>query len=408
MRRMLFPILSLAALAAPLAAEPGLPDEASVASALDEHPSVVAARNRVASARADARARAVGPHEFIVSGSYVRRSVDREGDYDEYDAQVSRAIRLPGKARLDREIGAHGVDAAENLAEDARHQAALLLAGHWWDWLTTSAEADVDHRAVANYERALAAVRRRIELRDAAVLEADQVEAALGAARVMAEDSAGRAAIARARLIAHFPGLAMPAEAPEVPQPDYPDAGLDALRDHVFANSHEIAAADEQAARMNALAERARRERIADPTIGVRLFSERSGAERGAGLVLSMPLGGGHRSALADQAAADAGAAGAEARLARFNVTETADADLADARFRLSAWRRARAALDAQMAALQKLRRGYQLGEIDLSDLLLTERMVHEAFRGEALARAEAMRAITKLRIDSHELWLGD
>ena len=44
----------------------------------------------------------------------------------------------------------------------------------------------------------------------------------------------------------------------------------------------------------------------------------------------------------------------------------------------------------------------------DLADLLLGERMVHEAFRVEAAARAEAMRAITKLRIDSHELWLAD
>ena len=42
------------------------------------------------------------------------------------------------------------------------------------------------------------------------------------------------------------------------------------------------------------------------------------------------------------------------------------------------------------------------------ADLLLGERMVHDAFRSEAGARAEAMRAITKLRIDSHELWLED
>ena len=60
------------------------------------------------------------------------------------------------------------------------------------------------------------------------------------------------------------------------------------------------------------------------------------------------------------------------------------------------------------MAALLKLRRGHDLGETDLSDLLLGERMVHDAFRGEAIARTEAMRAITKLRIDSHELWISE
>ena len=60
------------------------------------------------------------------------------------------------------------------------------------------------------------------------------------------------------------------------------------------------------------------------------------------------------------------------------------------------------------MAALLKLRRGLELGEIDLADMLLGERMVHEAFRMETKARTEAMQAITQLRIDSHELWLAD
>jgi hypothetical protein len=53
-------------------------------------------------------------------------------------------------------------------------------------------------------------------------------------------------------------------------------------------------------------------------------------------------------------------------------------------------------------------RRGHQLGEIDLSDLLLGEHMVHAAFRIESEACVEAMRAIAKLRIDAHDLWLGD
>jgi len=39
---------------------------------------------------------------------------------------------------------------------------------------------------------------------------------------------------------------------------------------------------------------------------------------------------------------------------------------------------------------------------------LLNERTVHAAFRIEVQARADAMRAVTKLRIDAHELWLAD
>ncbi|MBC7284560.1 TolC family protein [Hoeflea sp.] len=405
-RRML-PLLPLV-LAAPLAAEPGLPDAAAVAGALSDHPSVVAARERVDAARASARAGAVGPHEFTVSGSYNRRTVDRAGSYDEFDTQLTRAVRLPGKARLDRQIGVYQVEAAENMAEDVRHQAALLLAGYWWDWVGAAAEAGVDRQAVGNYQEALAAVTRRVELGDAPQLEADQARAALGAARIRAEQSAGRTNLARARLQAQFPSLSLPVDAPELPSPAVDDAALSAWRDLVIANSHEIAAAEAEARRAAAHANRVLLDRVADPSFGVRLFSERGGDERGAGLVFSMPLGGRHRSALADQAGSDAAAALADERLARFDVEETASADLADARFRISAWERARESLDAQMEVLVKLRRGNQLGEIGLADLLLGERMVHDAFSAEVQALTEAQRAITKLRIDAHELWLRD
>jgi len=153
----LLPLVALSLpLAAPLSAEAGLPDAAAVNTALDDHPSVVTARAKVEAARAEARARAKGPHEITFSGTYNRRTIDQEGTFDEYDAQLSRAFRLPGKAELDRDIGQFGVDAAQNMAEDAKHQAALLLAGHWWDWLGASAAAEVDRQAAPNYRPALA------------------------------------------------------------------------------------------------------------------------------------------------------------------------------------------------------------------------------------------------------------
>ncbi len=401
-------ILPLLALAAPLAAEPGLPNEEQVSIALDAYPAVEAAQQRVSAARSSARARAASPHDFTVTGSYTRRSIDFEGDFDEFDAELMRGVRLPGKARLDREIGTHLVDAAENMAEDTRHQAALVLAQHWWDWLAASAAAQVDQQAVDNYQRALAAVRRRVELGDAAPLDADQAEAALGAARVRAAQSLGEANLARTRLATHFPALALPAQAPEIPVPEVVTGELERLSGLVVMNSHEIAAAEAQSRAVDAAAQRARLDRVADPSIGVRVFSERGGAETGAGLVFSMPFGGSRRGALADQATAEADAAMADARMARFAVQETSAADLAQAQFRIESWQRAREGLRAQMAVLTRMRRGHELGEIDLADLLLAERMTHEAFSLEVSARAEAQRAITQLRIDSHQLWLAD
>lgn len=393
---------------APVLAEPGLPPEASVEQAIEDHPDVNAARARLEAARAQAKGLARGPYEFTVQGTYQRRNVRSGGDFDEYDAQLSRTFRLPGKARLDREIGRHGIEAAENMAEDARHEAALALAAYWFDWLAASALAAVDRAAVGNYETALAALERRRDLRDASQLEVDRARAALAEARRTLEQSSGMADLARSRLATRFPALVLPTEAPAIPPPEMADARLSQLGDRVVVNSHLVAAAEAESERMAAMADRAERDRIADPTIGLRAFSEFGGLERGAGVVLSIPLGGGYRSARANEAGASASAALSEARLARMEVEETATSDVAEARYRMATWVRARETVKAQMEALAKLRRGQELGEIDLADRLLGERMVHEAFRIEAEARADAMRAITRLRIDAHELWLAD
>ena len=388
--------------------EPGLPDEASVQTALDDHPSVVAARARVEAAKAEARALGAGPHEVTVSGSYTRRNVDIDGSFNEFDATVMRPFRLPGKKKLDREAGEFGIVAAENRAEDVKHQAATLLGSLWWEWLGAGAEARIDTQAVKNYEATLKSIHRRVELRDAAQLEADQAEAALGSARLMAEQSKGRADYARARIAAQFPSLALPVEPPKMPLPTIPENGFLALRDLVIKHSHEIAAAEAEAARVKALAERSRKDRFADPSLGFRVFSERDGMEKGAGIIASIPLGGRHRRAIADRATSEALAVQSEAAAVRFDVLEVAETDLAAAEAAWRSWGRSREGMKAQVDGLMKMRRGYDLGAFDLSDLLLSERMAHDAFRAEAQARKDALDAITKLRIDSHSLWIGE
>jgi cobalt-zinc-cadmium efflux system outer membrane protein len=399
---------ALLAATAPALAQPGLPPEPQVREALDQHPSVLAAMARVEAARADGEALRAGPHEFMLTTSAIQRTVDRDGRYAEFDASLSRPIRLPGKARLDRQAGASGVEAAENRMEDARHQAALLLADYWWDWLGAAAEEQIDAQAVANLERSLASIRRRAELRDAAPMEVDQAEAALGSARLQVQQSAGRAALAKARLQAQFPGFVLPAAPGELPLPEMPQASLAELGRLVIDRSHEIGAAKAEAERLQALADRARRDRIADPSIGVRAFSERSGQETGLGVIATIPLGGRHRSALADRAGSEAAAAAAEATAVSFDVQEMADTDVVNADAAWQAWQRSRDGAKAQVAAVLKMRKGYDLGAIDLADLLLAERQTQDMFRAEVQARTTALRAITRILIDSHSIWIGD
>ncbi len=385
-----------------------LPPVEKVNEALDNHPTVMAAAARVEAARARGGMLRKGAHEAVIAGSYIRRSVDREGGYDEFDATLSRPFRLPGKAALDRESGALGVEVAENQMEDARHQAALVLTGLWHDWLTAGSHYRNDLDTVRSLEAALTALRRRVQLRDASALDLDQASAALAQAQAQAAASLSAREQARVILVATFPEIPLPLESAELALPELPPQKLEIMRTLVIERSHEIRAADREAQRLAVVARRVRADRIADPSFGVRLFSERSGMERGAGVVASIPLGGGYRRAAADQASAEANAARLELANIQRSVAAIADADLSNARTRLEAWRSARASAQSASDAAGRTERGYQLGQIDLVDLLYARRQANDARRSEIDARSEASRALLKLQIDSHSIWVPD
>lgn len=397
------------ALAAPAMAAPNLPPEGAVNAALDGYPGVAAAQSRVGSAEAGAAMLRSGTHEFTVGGAVLNRDVRGEGRFTEFDGSLTRALRLPGKAALDRKAGELGVEVARNRMEDVRHQAALMLADQWFNWLQAGELHRTDLATAALLEQSLRAVTRREELRDAALLDVEQARAALDQARAQAAASLADVEQARAILAATFPDVPLPIEPPALGTPDPAEpADLQRMRDLFITRSHEIRAADREAVRLGTLADRARRDRVADPTVGLRAFSERNGAERGGGVTLSIPLGGGYRKAAADQAEAEAGASLLDLAVVRREIEETANADLLNARNRLRAWEGLAAAARSSAAAAERTARGHALGAIDLSDVLLARRLARDTERQEIAARAEAIRAMMKLKIDSHEIWMTE
>ncbi|MGK2286502.1 TolC family protein [Pedomonas sp. V897] len=409
--RRLRPLLMLSvflAAAPALAQRADLPPPETVIEVLDNHPAVKAAAARVEAARASRDMLARGPHEVTVEGGYVRRSVDYEGEFDEFDVSITRPFRLPGKAALDRKAGALEIEVAENRMADVRHQVALDLSGLWHDWLTAASLYRIDLETVRWLEAELSSLQRRVALRDASELEVDQAMAALAQAEAQAAASLAAREEARVTLSASFPEIPLPPEPPELVLPESPPQGLEALRELVIEHSHEIRAAAREAERLGVVSRRVGADRFADPSFGVRMFSERSGMEKGAGVVVSVPLGGGHRRAAADMASAEANAARLELENVMRSVTAVADADLSNARTRLKAWQRAQAAAQSAAEAVGRTERGYQLGQIDLADLLYARRLANDARRAEIMARSDASRALLKIQIDAHTIWSPD
>jgi outer membrane protein TolC len=137
----------------------------------------------------------------------------------------------------------------------------------------------------------------------------------------------------------------------------------------------------------------------------VRAFSERGGTERGLGVVATMPLGGGYRRLQAEEAAANARAAAQDLAGVQRSVAATAAADraLAEPPCR---WKALAQSADAANAVAERTIAGGKLGAIDLADVLFAQRQAGDARREEIAARMAALRAILKLEIDSHVVWI--
>ncbi len=398
-------------LAAVLAVSPaaaqdfGLPPDDEAMKALDAYPAVAAASARLDAARANADMLRAGPHEFTLSGSLARRDVEREGRFQEHDVTLSRAIRLPHKAALDRKAGRLGVEVARNQGEDVHHHTALLLSELWYDWLLAGELVRGDAAATATQDTAFKAMQRRVQERDAADLDLDQAQAALALAQAQHADSRAKLEKARATLAATFPDLTLTPEPPALPLPHMPDADVHVLRDLVIERSHEIHAAEGEAERLSVVARRAAADRVPDPTLGLRVFNERGGLEKGVGLSVSIPLGWSHRSAAAGKASAEASAASFDAATVRREILAIADSDLADVQTRFAAWASMQQSALSTDAAAARTARGHDMGAIDLADTLYARRQASDARRAETSARADALRAVVKLLIDSHTIW---
>lgn len=401
-RRLLLPLLML--LAAPaVAAADFLPPEPVALGAITHHPIVLAATADVRKAEADARALARGSHELELNVIPQRRETTGGPTFHEYEGQLQRAFRLPGKARLDRAIGQTGSRVATLNQADAEHHVARELLLAWMEWLRSG-----ELEALARTERDLLerdriGIARRVELGDAAQRDLDLADAALAQARARLAAATGAHRDARLALGGGFPDLPLPERVAAIPAPGAPDsrdsAGL------IISRSHEIAAAEGEALQLRQQAQRARAERVGDPTLGLRYLNERGGQERVLGVVLSFPLGTGSRSARAQaqQAAADAGDARAQAMQrqiateARQLATRTGTA--------YTHWQEAAAALAAMRESARKTRRAHELGEVDTAELILAERLQQEAATAELTARSDAVASALLVRIDTHELW---
>jgi outer membrane protein TolC len=383
-----------------------------VQAAIENYAEVRAAGATLTQTRESARALAASPHDTQLSIAPLRRRSTDDASpvkhYTEWDLQISRALRLPGKAALDEEAGNRAVAAAGFRHGDAKHQAARSLLAAWMGWLRAEAEAEAAQSRLDSLERERASLTRRLALGDAAQREIDQIDAALASARASHQQALAVMQEQRLMLGSSFPQIPVPARAPALPAPEPLSGASGEWAQRIVSHNHELGVLQETAAQHKAQARRAEAERRPDPSVGLRTFSERGGKERGVGVILTIPFGGERRDAEARSQFAAAEAARQQTEAMRRDVLREAQLAVTRAQLSLSLWQAARDARTAHAASLTRQRRAYELGEIGLAERLQTERLDADAALAELRARADAHEALLRVQVDGHELWDWD
>ncbi|GFE82085.1 hypothetical protein GCM10011487_40850 [Steroidobacter agaridevorans] len=405
MPRRVFSMLCLIAVSPTISAQNYLPPVELAVEAIAQQAEVLAADERAAAVDAEARALSRGSYELEATLIPQRRRTDGGEGFDEFEAQVGRAFRLPGKAPLDREIGARSRAIAALERGEIAHEAALRLLELWMQWLRATATDAEAREQLQSLQMEHASLKRRVEIGDAAELDLQLITAELAQARAAALTSATLLSAATHALNTDFPQIALPARAPTLPEPQPLPHTADEWQARIIDDSYELKSAEQEAARQDATAKRAWADRIPDPTLGVRFFSERDGQERAVGLVFTMPLSSGYRRELANAEHAQARARLRDVEVIRRVLVKDAHLKVAVAADALNQWQAQRDAHNAMRAAANRIQRAWELGEIGLAERLLSARRAREMAYQELSARAAAHEAQLRVRIDAHDLW---
>ncbi|HVY81641.1 MAG TPA: TolC family protein [Steroidobacteraceae bacterium] len=405
MKRAAIAALLVGAQAAMAAAYPDvLPPEEATRAAIATSPRVEAAREQVAIALARKRQLEVGQYEWGLAVTGQHRTDAIGATYSEQSYELSRGMRLFGKAGADRALGAQVASVGEFAFADAWHEAGRTLLADWFDWLRAKRQAQLLGEQITLLAEQVERTRARVRAGDAPRLEVLLAQTELdraASARMAAEQRAQELVL---QLKQHFPDFE-PGN-PQAPgAPELPAGTDDEWVQRILADNHEIALAEGELAQAKLAAERAGLERMPDPTIGFRYSNNFDGNDRVLGVNVTVPIGGAQRRAQYSIARSQANVAAQHAREVRLKVEADARKAALAVRSTYSQWTHLRDVSASSETNATAVARGYSLGEFTITELIAARRQSLEAAQAAARAQLDAMEAACRLELEMHEIW---
>lgn len=396
---------------------PAWPSEDEVRQALARSPLWQAAQERRRAEQARAGASAANPNDWTPSASWARRHARGEaavpgatGDLTtrEWSLGLSRGVRLPAKAEAARLWG----EGQQARAEAQLSQAWRELTRQWLDDATAALQAS-QQMQLAQAQLALLtqqqqATSRRHALGDAARQEVVLMDAARAQLQAQQVSAQLRLQAAQGLWRSRYPGLALPQwpqDATLLPASEGGATPALVVDEALLERHPQVRQARLEAEALEAQARFASAERQPDPTVGVQVGRERSGAEHILGVNVSWPLGSQARSLQAQAQWADAQAARAAETEVRRQVQQNLQQWSTEVALSQQAWQAADQALAHTRQAAQAVRKGYELGEGNLSEVLLLQRQWLDQQQTTAQLALEALRARWRWAMESDGRW---
>jgi outer membrane protein TolC len=385
-----------------------LPPADDIETILESSPLVAEAAAGVALGEAINQRRRVGPHEWTVRATTQdRKDQTTQQTYTEAQVSLERGFRIPGKATVDAALGKQALLIADFTHADAWHEAGRALMASWFDWLRERASVTVLEGQLRILEQHRDAVLRRVTAGDAPSIEGQLAEGELNRVRALHLDAQQRVEARGFDLTQFFPALTLRAPAEVDPPPTLDEADT-VWHGRIVADNHELELAQSQQREAELQAQRARLDRLPDPTVGVHYGQERDRQEKVLGVTVALPFGGSGRRADLAAALARATMAMERTRQVRQKVEGDANRALSAARLSRSRWEQLSRLSGQMQATATTMRRGYELGELDLAQTLNAQRQALEATLGAQQAEFDAIEAYARLRLDAHEIWALD
>jgi cobalt-zinc-cadmium efflux system outer membrane protein len=177
------------------------------------------------------------------------------------------------------------------------------------------------------------------------------------------------------------------------------------LRDAFLAKNHELNMLRVDAQRMRLTAQRAERDRLPDPTVGVFTARERAGAEHVSGVTLSMPFPGSARAQHASAAYADANVADEKVQWTTQQLSASFDSMWSQFQHKRQAAESLQLAAQRQALAADKARKAYALGEGSMADVLQIARTASDNRYAAQRMHIDVIELLALIRLDLHQIW---